>query len=173
MDCLAIHKDIALRKINFKGEQKMREKITIISLLFFFSVLFLQAQQSLAANPSNSEADSAKSSNRIAVAAVGDSANSEISTISGRAPYYLIFDGNGVFLKSIKNPGQSRGGRASSAVVDMLLKESCNIVMAGKFGDKMTGQLKANKIEYYVRTGTAREVVQKFIKDKGSKDAQK
>ena len=140
----------------------MRKKITIISLLFFFSVLFFQAQQSLA-HPSNSEADSAKSSHKIAVAAVADSANSEISTISGRAPYYLIFDGNGVFLKSIKNPAQSRGRRASSGVADLLVKESCKIVIAGKFGDKMKGQLEANKIEYYERKDIAREAVQKLI----------
>ena len=150
----------------------MRKKITTCFLLFFLSVLFFQAQQSLS-NPSNSEANSAKSSNRIAVAAVGDSANSEISTISGRAPYYLIFDGNGVFVKSIKNSAQSRGRGASSGVVDLLVKESCKTVIAGKFGDKMKNQLKANKIEYHEQEGIAQKAVQTLIKNQRSKNAQK
>jgi len=150
----------------------MRKRSLTFCLLLFFGTLFFQAQPSLS-NPSNSEADSTKLSNKIAVAAVGDSVNSNISKISGRAPYYLIFDGNGVFLKSIKNPAQSRGRRASSGVIDLLLKESCKTVIAGKFGDKMLSQLQANKIDYYEREGIAQKVVQTFIQNKRSKNAQK
>ena len=141
----------------------MREKIRIFCLLFFFSALFFQVQQSLS-NTLNSDAESTKSLNKIAVAAVGDNENSVISMIAGRAPYYLIFEANGVFLKSIKNTGQSTERSSSSEVVSLLLKESCNTVIAGKFGDKMRNQLKTNKIEYYEGEGIAKNVVQTFIK---------
>jgi predicted Fe-Mo cluster-binding NifX family protein len=104
-----------------------------------------------------------KSSHRIAIAAVGDSVTSEISERAGRAPYYLIFDGNGDFIKSIKNPSQKQGRRASSGVVDLLLKESVKTVIAGKFGDKMKKLLKTNKIEFHQQTGIVIEVVDELI----------
>ena len=110
-----------------------------------------------------------KASDRIAIATVGDNVGSEISGVAGRTPYYIIFDGNGVFLKSLKNPAQSQGRGASSVVVDILIKESVKTVIAGKFGDKMTMQLDANKIEYHVHAGIAKDIVEKITKDKRSK----
>ncbi|MBN2356964.1 NifB/NifX family molybdenum-iron cluster-binding protein [candidate division KSB1 bacterium] len=148
----------------------MMKKIATIGLFFILGAF--QVQQSLCLTD-NSMADDTKSSDRIAVAAVGDSAHAEISMTAGRAPYYLIFDENGIFLKSIKNPAQSRGRRASAGVVDLLLKESCTTVIAGKFGNKMQNQLKANRIQYHVRKGIAVKVVQAFLKDKRSENAQK
>jgi len=62
--------------------------------------LFLQAQSGLSNIP-NPEANNLQSLNRIAVAAIGNSENSEISTIVGRTPYYLIFDEGGVLLKAV------------------------------------------------------------------------
>jgi len=110
-----------------------------------------------------------KSSDRIAIAAVGDNVGSEISKVAGRAPYYLIFDGNGVFLKSLINSSQSQERGASSGVVDILIKESVKTVIAGKFGDKMTKQLDTNKIEYLIHAGIAKDIVQTIIKNKRSK----
>ena len=150
----------------------MKEKLRIFYLVLFLSAFFLQAQQCLSMTH-NSDVDSSKSSNKIAVAAVGDSANSEISKVAGRAPFILIFDGKGVFLKSIKNPSQNQRGGASSVVVNLLLKESVKAIIAGRFGDKMVRQLKTNKIEYHECTGIVKETLEKFIKNKRSKDAKK
>ncbi|MBN2089463.1 hypothetical protein JW964_07610 [candidate division KSB1 bacterium] len=150
----------------------MKNKLTTLCVLLFFVTLFVQVQSSFSLSI-NSDADSTKSSSKIAVAAVGDSANSAISTTAGRAPYYLLFDGNGIFIKFVKNPAQNLGRRASSGVVDLLLQESCKIVMAGRFGDKMQNQLKANKIQYYERVGNAKQTVQTFIKDRRSENVQK
>jgi len=150
----------------------MEKKSILFCVPFICCTLFFQVQYSLS-NPLHSNADSTKSTNKIAVAAIGDSVNSEISTIAGRAPYYLIFDENGSFLKSLKNPAQSRGHRASSGVIDLLIKESCRTVIAGNFGVKMLNQLKANKIEYVELQGNAKKTVQTFIKNKRSENAQK
>jgi predicted Fe-Mo cluster-binding NifX family protein len=140
----------------------MRNKIKTFCLLLFFGALFFQVQTGLSI-ASNSDMDSTKSLNKIAIAAVGDIVTSQISMFAGRAPYYLIFDENGVFLKSIKNPGQSSRRNSSSVVVDLLLKESCKTVIAENFGKKMQNQLKANKIEYYERKGIVKSVVQTFV----------
>lgn len=134
-----------------------------IYLILCVSTLFMSAQQCLATT-SRSNVDNPKSSNRLAIAAVGDSVTSEISERAGRAPYYLVFDGNGEFIKSLKNPSQMRGRRASSGVVDLLVKESVKTVIAGKFGDKMKKLLETNKIEFHQHTGIAIEVVDELIK---------
>ena len=147
----------------------MKENLNTIFLALLFGVFFLHGKQCLSITP-NSDVDNSKSSNRIAVAADGDSVTSEISMRAGRAPYYLVFDKKGVFLKAIKNPSLMQGGGASSLVVDLLVKESVKTVIAGKFGDKMKKQLKANKIKYHERTGIIKEIVETIVKIKRSKD---
>ena len=111
-----------------------------------------------------SDVDSLKTSGRIAIAAVGDNITSEVSSRAGRAPYYLVFDGNGVFLKSLKNPSLNQRSGASSGVVNLLMKESVKTVIAGKFGSKMANLLEMNKIQYHERTGIVKETVEIFIK---------
>ena len=142
----------------------MKNKIAFLCLLSLFVVLLYQIQPILS-NAANSGTNSTRSSNTIAVAAVGDLEISEISMIAGKAPYYLIFDENGVFLKAIKNPGQSNRRNSSAVVVDLLLKESCKIAFAGKFGEKLRNKLNANQIEFHERQGIAKSVVQKFVSD--------
>jgi predicted Fe-Mo cluster-binding NifX family protein len=117
--------------------------------------------------------EQSKSSNRIALATVGDSVTSEISKKAGRSSYYLIFDDNGLFLKSLINPSQTRGRRASTGVVDLLIKESVRTVIAGKFGNKMKKLLETNNIEYHEHSGVAQDVVGTIVKNKRSKNDQK
>ncbi|MEE4114062.1 MAG: NifB/NifX family molybdenum-iron cluster-binding protein [Desulfobacteraceae bacterium] len=130
----------------------MENRFKTFGLLSIFGAMLLQVQppHSLAGN------------SHIALAAAGENENSEISEVAGRAPYYLIFDQNGVFVKSIKNSGQSSRRGSSSAVADLLLKESCNTVIAGQFGEKMKSRLKANQIEYHERTGRGKDVLKTF-----------
>ena len=140
---------MSLGKKNIYNGGKMKNKIKTFFVLLFFSTMLFQVQPSLSVT-----------SNRIAIAAVGDNVNSEISMIAGKAPYYLIFDEDGVLLKSIKNPGQSSSRKSSSVVINLLLNESCKTVIAGKFGEKMKNQLKTNNIEYYERYGIVKAVIQ-------------
>jgi len=146
----------------------MKENIRILYGVLFLSTILMLFQQchTVKRNP---PVEDLKSSSRIAIAAVGDNVASEISEMAGRAPYYLIFDGNGVFLNSLINSSQSQERGASSGVVDILIKASVTTVVAGKFGDKMTMQLDTNKIEYYEHAGIAKDIVQTIIKNKRSK----
>ena len=150
----------------------MRKNLRTFCLVLFVSAFFMQAQQGLSIKR-NSDVDNSKSSNRIAVAAVGDSVTSEISKVAGRAPYYLVFDGNGVFLKSLKNPSLSQRRGASSVVVGLLKKESVKTVIAGKFGYKMKKLLETNKIEYHEHSGIAKDIVEAIVKNKRSKNEKK
>ncbi len=142
----------------------MSNKIKSFCLLIIFSAVLFQVQPGFSL-VIHSDKDNAESSNKIAVAAVGESINSEISMNAGRAPYYLIFDENGDFRKAIKNPAQSSRGGASTVVIDLLLQESCKTVIAGNFGEKMQIQLKANEIKYYEREGIVKNVVQSLVNE--------
>jgi len=150
----------------------MKKNLRTFCLVLFVSAFFLQAQQCLSITP-NSDVDSLKTSSRIAIAAVGDSVTSEISKMAGRAPYYLFFDKNGVFLKALKNPSQNRRRGANSGVVNLLIKESVKTVIAGKFGYKMKKLLETNKIEYQEHAGIAKEIMEMIIKNKRSKNDKK
>ena len=141
----------------------MKNFLGSIYLTLFLSTFFMQVPQCLSFSHNSDENDS-QSSKIIAIAALGDSATSEISEKAGKAPYYLFFDGNGEFIKSIKNPGRTQRRGASSGVVDLLIKESVKTVISGKFGDKMKKSLKTNKIEFHLHTGIAKNVVDEMIK---------
>jgi len=117
--------------------------------------------------------DDAKSPVKIAVAAESGTESSKISDKAGRAPFFLIFDSRGAFIKAIKNPAQYQQGGASSSVTTLLKKESVKTLIAVKFGAKMENNLKAAGIEYLEHSGIAKEVVESLMKNKRNKDAHK
>ena len=73
---------------------------------------------------------------KIAISSKGKGQNSEVSEISGRAKFYLIFE-DGKLVKTIKNPFAIGGGGAGLAVAKMLENEKVDMVISGRFGDKM------------------------------------
>ena len=150
----------------------MKKKLSFIYQILIWSVIFALNQQSIA-DTKISDKVIEKTLKNIAVAAMGKSETSKISDKAGRAPYFLIFDSNGVFIKSIKNPAQRKRGGASSSVTDLLKKESVKILIADEFGNKMINNLNTTKIEYQKQAGIASEVVEKFIKNKRSKNDKK
>ena len=147
----------------------MKKNLRIVYLVLFFSMIFMQEQQSLAGTIK----DDAKSAVNIAVAAESGTETSKISDKAGRAPFFLIFDSSGAFIKAIKNPAQYQQGGASSSVTALLKKESVKTLIAVKFGAKMENNLKAAGIKYLEHSGTAKEVVETLIKNKRNKDANK
>ena len=147
----------------------MKKNLRIVYLVLFLSMIFMQEQQGLAGTIK----DDAKSPVKIAVAAESGTEFSKISDRAGRAPFFLIFDYSGAFIKAIKNPAQYQKGGTSSRVTTLLKKESVKTFIAVKFGAKMENNLKAAGIEYLEHSGTAKEVVESIIKNKRRKDAYK
>ena len=135
------------------------KKLRIVFMVLF-SVILIPVQPDLSAM----DQSDAESTVKIAVAAESNSESSRISDKAGRAPYYLIFDGTGTFIKAIKNPALNKQGGASSSVVALLKKESVKTMVAANFGAKMENNLKAAGIEYREHTGIAEEVVETIIK---------
>lgn len=86
---------------------------------------------------------------KIAIAATGKTKNDDISDRAGRAPFYLIFNDSGELLEVIDNPFSFGGGGAGFSVAKMLADKNVNIVVAGKFGQKITGALDDRGLKYY------------------------
>lgn len=96
---------------------------------------------------------------KIAVASEGKDEKSQVSAVSGRAPYYLIFE-NKKLVKSISNPFKIGGGGAGISVCQMLANEGVKIIISGKFGPNVQAMCDEKKIKTKEVEGkTAREAV--------------
>ena len=103
---------------------------------------------------------------KVAVSSEGKDENSQISPISGRAPYYLIFE-NGKPMKTIKNPFRIGGGGAGFGVAEMLADEDVDLIVSGKFGANMKSALDNKGIKYIeMQNITVKEVLEKIEQEK-------
>jgi len=84
---------------------------------------------------------------RIAISSVGKDENSEVSLVSGRAEYYLIFEDKKL-VKAIKNPFRIGGGGAGFGVAQMLADEKVNLVISRRFGPNMRQAFEEKNIKY-------------------------
>jgi len=126
-------------------------KKTLISI---FIILFMASVIAYAA-----EKDAAK----IAVASNGKDASASISKKAGKCPYYLIFDGKGELIEVAGNPYKDLKSGAGSQTADFLAGKGVTIVIAGNFGDKMTGAMKRNGIEFFQLEGVIKDAVEKVL----------
>ena len=98
---------------------------------------------------------------KIAISSEGKNENSQVSQMSGRAPYYLIFE-NKKLTKTIKNPFRIGGGGAGYSVAEMLSEEKVNLVISGKFGGNMVSALETKGIKSKEMSGiTVKEALEK------------
>ena len=138
----------------------MKQNLRIVYIVLLFCGTFIPAATGLSAM----DISGYESNVNIAVAAERSTEFSKISDKTGKAPFFLIFDGSGAFVKAIKNPAQYQQGGASSSVTALLKKESVKTLIAVEFGAKMENNLKAAGIEYLEHSGTAKEVVESIFK---------
>ncbi len=83
---------------------------------------------------------------KIAVAAESKSEDDLVSSVYGRANFFLIFE-DGNMVKVISNPFKMGGGGAGFGVSQMLAKEGVELVVAGKFGGNVVDFLAEKNIE--------------------------
>lgn len=100
----------------------------------------------------------------IAVATDDSRPESIVSEKAGRAAYFLLFDANGNFLATEKNPFAGVPGGAGPKVAEFLSNKGVTLVLAGGFGTKMERALDLYKIKHILQKGVAREVIQTVTK---------
>lgn len=83
---------------------------------------------------------------KIAIASGGKDEESEVSPVSGRTPYILIFEDKKL-LEVFKNPFAIGGGGAGISVAHILAEKGVKLYIAGKFGPNVEAALKENNIK--------------------------
>ncbi|MCD6547560.1 MAG: hypothetical protein J7K22_03340 [Nanoarchaeota archaeon] len=83
---------------------------------------------------------------RIAISSEGDNENARVSQVTGRAPYYLIFDDEKL-VEVIKNPFAFGGGGAGFGVAQMLANKGVEVVVSGRFGPNVKAFFDSKKIK--------------------------
>ncbi len=85
---------------------------------------------------------------KLAIAGKSDSLDCEVSNVSGRAPYYLIFEDKKL-VKTIKNPFMFGGGSGLS-IVQLLYNESVQLIIAGNFGENVLSSMDSKGIKHKI-----------------------
>lgn len=91
---------------------------------------------------------------KIAISAEKKDTGSEISSLGGRAPYYLIFNEKEELLETFTNPFADDRGGAGVSTAKVLAEKNINIVISGTFGGKMAEVLESEGIKYYEKKGS-------------------
>lgn len=103
---------------------------------------------------------------RIALAAEGSEAASEISGMAARAPFLLIFDHEGNLVETVDNRGLPRGG-AGTQTAHLLSEKGVTHFVAVRFGPNLTQGLDSAGIEYVEMEGSAQEAVREILEGDG------
>ncbi len=91
-----------------------------------------------------------------AIASESNNAKGRISSMGGRAPYYLIFE-DGNLKEVVENPFARGGGGAGFAVPQMLAEKGVEVVVVGRIGPNMKATLAELGIRGVELEGTIKE----------------
>lgn len=103
---------------------------------------------------------------KIGVAAQAPQADALISPVAARAPYFLIFDGQGLLLETLVNEAVSAKGGAGQEAAELLHGRGVRLFVAGRVGGRMRGALESHNIAIHEKTGVAHETVRTIISER-------
>ena len=99
---------------------------------------------------------------KIAVACEGKTENDMVSPVSGRAPFYLIFEDKKM-IEVVPNPFRMGGGGAGVGVAQMLANKDVELVISGKFGPNVQVWLDSKGIKMkIVLDKTVKEAIEEI-----------
>jgi predicted Fe-Mo cluster-binding NifX family protein len=102
---------------------------------------------------------------KIAVAAEGQVPQSKPADRFARAPWFLVFDGEGHFLEAVGMTAGEHG--AAAAAVGLLVRKGVSVVMAPRLGPNAVSALAAAEMKAYAsENATAEGCVADFISGK-------
>jgi len=100
---------------------------------------------------------------KVIVSSTGKSIDSEISTVFGRAEYYVLVDSEDFTHESFDNPAVSQSGGAGIQAAQFVLKKNPGSVISSNIGPNAYEVLSAGSVPCYTTTGgTVRETVEAF-----------
>lgn len=99
---------------------------------------------------------------RIAVAASGNTPPASVSAQAGRAPFFLFFDRQGTFIEAVGNPYKDAGS-AGISTVDFLAAKGVTVLVAEGYGPRIVEVMKGKGMRAVTFTGTAADAVKKLV----------
>lgn len=100
---------------------------------------------------------------KIALCTEGNTQDSEISPIAGRAKYFQIYDSSGKLLEVIENPFGSRGMQLGIKVANLMEEKGVKIVVAGRFGPQMLKELESRNIKTQEFQGSVKKALENIL----------
>ena len=99
---------------------------------------------------------------KIAVAAEGQEPQSSPAGRFARAPWFLVFDGDGTFLESVNMVAGEHG--AAAAAVALLARKEVGVVLAPRLGPNAVSALAAAGMKAYLSEGaTGADCVTRYL----------
>ena len=98
-----------------------------------------------------------------AVAADGGAPSANVSSVAGRAPYFLFFDESGKFGSALKNPFLGTPG-AGPKVAVLLNEKGVKVFMAASFGGNMANFMATKGITLKEFSGIAADAAKNATK---------
>ncbi len=102
---------------------------------------------------------------KIAVAANGQTPTATVAAQPGRSPFFLLFDEKGALVQTVANPYKDQGGSGISTV-DFLASKGVTVLVSAGYGPKIVEVMKGKGIRAVTFTGTAADAVKKLVSAK-------
>jgi predicted Fe-Mo cluster-binding NifX family protein len=104
---------------------------------------------------------------KIAVAAMGESLDAEVSGQFARCPYFVIVDSQTQQCEAFSNPAASAAGGAGPAAVRELAGRGVTVALAGRVGPNAERALEAAGIKFVPASGRAADAVEQCLRGEG------
>ena len=106
---------------------------------------------------------------KVAVSSMGKNLESQVSTVFGRCPYFVIAEIEKekiVKVEAIENISAKQVGGAGISTAQAIAEKDAKAVITGNIGPRASDVLRQFNIEVYNGSGLVKEVLQKFIDNK-------
>ncbi|MBN2246185.1 MAG: hypothetical protein JW755_10105 [Candidatus Aminicenantes bacterium] len=100
---------------------------------------------------------------KIAIAAKGETTDSQVESQGGRAQWLILFDDNGELIEALENPFYQEQSQAGAKSAEFLEKKNVTIFVAGNIGNNMARALDDFDITFISFTGTVEEAIAHVI----------
>ncbi len=104
---------------------------------------------------------------KIAVSSTGKGLDSEVSSVFGRCPYFLIIELNEEsysLVEVVENKGAEQSSGAGISAAQLVAEKGVAAVISGNIGPRASDVLRQFDIRVYIQQGTVRDVLERFAK---------
>lgn len=99
----------------------------------------------------------------IAIAAIDPDLNAQVALHGARAPYYLLFDDQGILIDSLVNPFVQVDQGAAPRAALFLSDNGVTLLAAGDFGPRLISELEQRGIRYVQKMDLVSDALKELI----------